>query len=117
MQFHQYDPNKDTLKVGTVIRLGGREGEIKFIEMGSRPHKVCWGDETDWLDIENFPSVEIGEEELTITKRLKEEIKSRLVCAENAQTQQSGMRTRQVATAQCDLHDVKHWLDSLKEVD
>lgn len=97
MQFRQYDPTKDTLKVGTVIKLGGREGNL-VAECYEGSFEIQWGlEEKNIMYLKNFPLLEIGEEELTITWRLKEEIKEEYMKS----------HTREFFD----------WLDSLKEVE
>jgi len=76
--YHTYDPAKDKLEKGTKIRLGGRKGCIILSEKEGWPTpKVEWEDGSRIpVDLKMFPALEVADAPLTISNRLKEEIKS-----------------------------------------
>ena len=76
--YRKYNPEKDVLEKNTRIRLAGREARITVIYSSRYPHRVDWCDEenADCLNLAKCPDLEIAEEPLTISRRLKEEIKA-----------------------------------------
>jgi hypothetical protein len=108
MTYHQYNPTKDTIKVGSKIRLAGREGEVMSI--CSDTYEVLWPNPSgcNTLTLSLFPALEIADEPLTISPRLKEEIRrhlSTLYLAEGRETKE-----------RVEILDME-WLDSLEVVD
>lgn len=77
--YHTYDPAKDELKPGTRIRLAGREGGLTNFLC---ENEVIWDDAPNfpasYPDLARFPLLEVADAPLTISKRLKEEIKNKL---------------------------------------
>lgn len=76
--YRKYNPEKDVLKEGMRIRLAGRIGQL----LDNEPyHEVLWDDRKHerchYRDLRYFPDLEIAEEPLRISKRLKKEIKRR----------------------------------------
>lgn len=80
--YRKYNPEKDALNEGMKIRLAGREGRLA----NSKPyHEVYWDDRKHerchYRDLRYFPDLEIAEEPLRISKRLKEELREQISAA------------------------------------
>lgn len=77
MNYEIYDSTKHTLKVGTKIRLAGREGEIVLTDStgGELGYQVEWTKlNHSYINLNAYPLLEIAVSPLTIDKRVKEEI-------------------------------------------
>jgi hypothetical protein len=105
--YHTYDPKKDKLEKGTLIRLAGRKGKLTNFLC---ENEVIWDDAPNfpasYPDLARFPALEIAHETPRISKRLKEEILKWFPA--HGIVQKLSNEDRQ------SFHE---WLDSLEETD
>lgn len=108
--YRKYDPTKDDLEKKTLLKLGGLYGYSaagKHALFKTLEHWLCLSLEA----VIRFPELEVAEESLTISKRLKEEIESRYALIHRV--------TLDEATGRIvpEKDSFIEWLDSLEETD